>query len=219
MDLYHFDPMITMKKGVGSLHLPLHYLRLVIFLSSAIGHLAVAVPYALICGHEDGLNGHRMYDRMKAIKCHRAELWWDISGEMVANVCFWILTGIKLGFVRGVCTHFTIWIIAGYLFCFFTQASHLQEECFAKEEDLKHLSFAKRQVLSSIDFTPGSEFWSHVSGGLNMQAPHHCFPSVSAAHLRSLYPLFRKICKKHGVQLKETISVSEFLQGFFQLTN
>lgn len=87
------------------------------------------------------------------------------------------------------------------------------------EQEKEKLSFAKRQVLSSLDFSADSSFWGHVSGGLNTQAIHHCFPSVSAMHLRDIYPQFRKVCLKHGVKLKEASSLSAFLWGFVEFSN
>jgi len=123
------------------------------------------------------------------------------------------------GFVKGICVQMSIYTISSFLFAFFTQTSHLQEECFLDGKGFETLSFAKRQVATSMDFATDSPFWGHVSGGLNTQAIHHCFPSVSAMHLRALYPRFRKVCKEHGVELKEARSLSDFVWGFVQFAN
>jgi len=112
-----------------------------------------------------------------------------------------------------------VYTISSYLFSFFTQVSHLQEECHPDEKDMAKYSFAQRQVVTSIDFAADSAMWGHISGGLNTQAIHHCFPSVSAMHLRELYPKFRKVCRKHGVQLKESPSLTEFVGGFIHFAN
>ena len=124
------------------------------------------------------------------------------------------------GFVNGTCYQMSIFTISGLLFAFFTQVSHLQEDCHMdKVEDWDKLSFAMRQVKSSMDVSPDSAFWGHLSGGLNTQAIHHCFPSISAMHLRAMYPGFREVCKKHGVELKEAPDLSSFLQGFIAFSN
>merc|ERR1712232_1215222 len=123
------------------------------------------------------------------------------------------------GFVHGFCFFLSVIVVVSYLFSFFTQVSHLQQECFLDEKKRDELSFAKRQVLSSMDFAADSFWWGHISGGLNTQAIHHCFPSVSAMHLREMYPKFRVICKKHGVQLKEASSLWSFVWGFISLAN
>jgi hypothetical protein len=38
-------------------------------------------------------------------------------------------------------------------------------------------------------------------------------------HLRALYPGFRKVCQKHGVELKEATSLGSFLWGFVHFSN
>jgi len=219
VDLYHYDPIITLEKGVGSVNPVLHILRVVYLMSSAIPHLALVVPYGLLCGHIDAAHGHRMYDRVKAIMAHRAVLRWELLAETGALIAFWVVCYSYHGCFKAICYQMSVYVISSYCFSFFTQVSHLQEECFIDPKKLEELSFAKRQVASSMDFAADSPFWGHISGGLNTQAIHHCFPSVSAMHLRALYPKFRQVCKKHGVQLKEASSLSSFVWGFIQFSN
>lgn len=219
VDLYHFDPVITLQKGVGRVHIVLHCIRLVYILSTAIPHLAIVVPYNLLFGQVDPAHGHQMYDRIKGIRSHRAELKWHILGEMIPLFVFFGVGYSYMGFTRFLCYQMSIYTLTSYLFCFFTQVSHLQEECFEEPGKPAQLSFAKQQVASSMDFAPHSRFWGHVSGGLNTQALHHCFPSVSAMHLRELYPIFRQVCRDHGVLLKEAPSMAAFVHGFIQFAN
>lgn len=219
VDLYHFDPVITLKKGVGTVHVILHYIRLLFIMSSAIPHLLMVVPYGLLFGQVDPAHGHAQYDRVKSIEAHRAELRTDLVLEMLAQIVFWAISGYFNGFIKGVCIQLSVMVISSYLFSFFTQVSHLQEECHLDPKTVAQLSFAKRQVMTSIDFAADSAVWGHISGGLNTQAIHHCFPSVSAMHLRALYPAFRKVCRKHGVELKESPSLSEFVMGFVHFAN
>jgi len=218
VDLYHFEPVVTLQKGVGSTNLFLHILRLVYLLSSSIPHLEGVVPYALLCGHIDPAHGHRMYDRVRAIKAHRAELKWEMLLELMFQVAFWVFCYSWQG-GKSLCYQMSIYVVSSYLFSFFTQVSHLQEDCFVDDKKREELSFAKRQVASSMDFDGTSAFWGHISGGLNTQSIHHCFPSVSAMHLKALYPAFRKVCRKHAVQLKEAPSLGEFVWGFVQFAN
>lgn len=219
VDLYHFDPLVILQKGMGTVNPFLHMLRLMFLLSTAMPHLAGVVPYGLLCGHIDPAHGHRMYDRVKAIQVHRAELKWEMLVELCLQIAFYAMCYSYHGFVKAICYQMSIYLISSYCFSFFTQLSHLQEECFLDPKKREKLSFAKRQVASSMDFAPDSVFWGHISGGLNTQAIHHCFPSVSAMHLRALYPKFRKVCKEHGVPLKEAPSVREFVWGFVQFAN
>jgi len=219
VDLYHFDPIITLKSGEGTLPFVLHLTRLLFILSTAIPHLVFVVPYGLLFGQVEPLHGHRMYDRIKAILAHRQELRWDLFLEMAA-LCFYYYTCYCYhGLVKALCVQMSIYTISSYLFTFFTQVSHLQHDCFPEKGGFKDLSFAKRQVFSSMDFAADSRFWGLVSGGLNTQAIHHIFPSVSAMHLRSLYPRFREVCERHGVVLKEARSLRSFVWGFVQFAN
>lgn len=219
VDLYHFDPVMVMQKGVNSVNIFLHYTRVFIITSTTMLHESMVIPYMLIVGHRDALNGHKMFDRIKAIESHRAELRVEMIIEVVCMLAYFLLVFSVQGVIKGLCYQLSVFALTGYLFIFFTQVSHLQEECFMDEKDRDKLSFAKQQVTASMDFATDSTLWSHVSGGLNMQALHHILPAVSAMHLQELYPKFRQICRKHDVQLKEATSLSTFLRGCLTLSN
>jgi fatty acid desaturase len=220
VDLYHFDPILILKKGEGTVHIVLHYIRIIFLMSTAVAHLALVVPYGLITGHVDPKDGHAQYDRVMNIQSTRAELRRDMVTQVMMTVLFFAWVGYHNGFINGICQQMSILTISGLFFAFFTQVSHLQEECHMDNaEDWDKLSFAMRQVKSSMDFSADSAVWGHISGGLNTQAIHHCFPSISAMHLRAMYPGFREVCKKHGVELKEAPSLSSFLLGFVAFSN
>lgn len=219
VDLYHFNPLITMKSGVNSVNIVLHFVRVLYLMATSMPHLTLVVPYGLVFGQTDPAHGHKMYDQVQSIIAHRAELRLEIIGEMVAQFLFWCVCAYYQGPVRALCLNMMAATISSYCFSFFTQVSHLQEECFADEKTLETLSFAKRQVFTSKDFSADSPFWGHISGGLNTQAIHHCMPSISAMHLREMYPKFRQVCKKHGVEVKEEASLASHLWGFIAFSN
>lgn len=219
VDLYHFDPIVTLQSGVGHVHPALHALRLLVILSSAILHLVLVVPYGLLFGQVDPVPGHRMYDRIKAIDAHRAELRREMVLELVALLAYFSLCWSQHGLIKGICVQMSIYTISSLHFSLFTQVSHLQEECFVDKQESKNLSFARRMVTTSVDYATDSAFWCHMSSGLNTQSLHHCFPAVSAIHLRALYPGFRKVCKEHRVLLKEASSLTHVVWGFLQFSN
>lgn len=219
VDLYHYDPIMSLEKGARSTNWFLHGLRCMYLLSTAVVHLQVVVPYGLVVGNVDPAHGHRMYDRMKPIEHFRALLRWELIAEFGLQVLYYYGIYRMQGFVPALCFFMSVMAVKGYCFSFFTQVSHLQEECFLDEKKREELPFAKRQVLASVDFSADSFFWGHISGGLNTQALHHVLPSVSAMHLRDMYPKFRVVCKKHGVHLNEATDVKKFLWGFFSLSN
>jgi len=218
VDLHHFDPVISMKAGVNSINIVLHYLRLIYIMSTSIAHLVLVVPYGLLFGQTDPAHGHKMYDQCHSILAHRAELRWEMVGEVIAQIGFWATCAYFQGAMAALCFNMSIFTVSSYCFAFFTQVSHLQEECFFDPNDEK-LSFAERQVKSSKDFSADSAFWGHISGGLNTQAIHHCLPSISAMHLREMYPKFRQVCKAHGVEVKEADSLRAFVMGFISFAN
>jgi len=219
VDLYHFDPIITLKNGVGTVHALLHFLRVTLIFSTAIPHLAIVVPYGLLCGQVDPMHGHRMYDHFRDTMAYRKSLRGDILAELLALFGFFGLVYYMQGLAKGLAFHMSIMVVTSYLFSFFTQVSHLQAECFPDAKAQAEPSFMKRQVTTAMDFSADSALWGHVSGGLNTQAIHHCVPSVSAMHLRALYPKFRQVCRKHSVELKEARSLGAFLWGFIQFSN
>jgi len=219
VDLFHFSPFMTLKKGEGTIPQALHYLRVVLLCAFVYPHLTFAVPYGLLFGHVDPLHGHKMYDQFSFGDKYRRQLRGDIALEVLAIVAFLCLVFRIQGFVKGLCFYLSVNVVTSYLFSFFTQVSHLQEECFLDPLEKSKLSFMRYQASTSMDFAADSFFWGHVSGGLNTQTIHHCLPSVSAMHLRSLYPKFRQVCMRHGVQLKEATSLIAFVWGFIQVSN
>lgn len=219
VDLHHFDPVMTFNKDSRKIHPVLHAMRLIYLFSTAVPHLSIVVPYGLLFGHSDPANGHKMYDRIPAIQAHRSMLKRELFAEFVALMLWFGFCGYTQGIVKGLWTQLSIYAVSSYLFCFFTQVTHLQEECFISEDKKKSMSWAQRQVSTCIDFAPDSVVWGHMAGGLNTQALHHCIPSVSAMHLRSLYPKFRRVCRKHDVDLKMAPSLCDFITGFITFSS
>jgi len=219
VDLYHFNPLIILQKGVGSVSEGLHFLRLFFMCATVYPHLAIVVPYGVLVGQVDPMNGHKMYDHFKDAEPYRKQLRKSMAVEAIALFGFFCLVCSFLGLAKGMSFYLAISAVSSYIFCFLTQVSHLQEECFLDAKAQEKLTFMQYQASTSMDFCPESAIWGHVSGGLNTQAIHHCLPPISAMHLRFLYPKFRQVCKKHGVQLKESPSMSQFVWGFIQVAN
>jgi len=221
VDLHHF-PMFEFtgdKKSYDPRPFLAHLFMLFMVTSTTIEHLVLVVPYSIIFGHYDLLTGEVMYGKIKSIATHRAELFFRITGEFVGTIAFLVYSGYHMGVIKGFVYHMTVYLVASYIFTFFTQVSHFQSECFEKKEDEREKSWAKRQVASSMDFAPDSHLWAQLSGGLNTQAIHHVMPAVSAMHLRSLYPKFRAVCQKHNVELKENVSMDSFFWGYVNFAN
>lgn len=83
------------------------------------------------------------------------------------------------------------------------QVSHIQLDAEGPSADLAKLHWARRMALTSVDYSQGSWLWCYLTIGLNMQSLHHILPGVSYSQLPRLYPEYRRVCAKHGVQLLE----------------
>lgn len=67
-------------------------------------------------------------------------------------------------------------LITGWLLAFMFQVAHVVEEVdypaaqkHADGSERVELDWAKAQVATTADFSPGSFFWLHFSGGLSYQ--------------------------------------------------
>ncbi len=65
------------------------------------------------------------------------------------------------------------------------------------------LSWAKLQLLATIDYNPGSVLLNWTLGGFNAHTLHHLLPNVSHVHYVKLLPMFRELCKKHELPYME----------------
>jgi len=89
------------------------------------------------------------------------------------------------------------YMVSSLCFMTVTQISHIQEAC--QNANVAHEPDAyKRQVMTSMDYSPDSRLVGFLTGGLNMQSIHHVLPSISSTHYRKMYPKFREVCIKHG---------------------
>lgn len=90
--------------------------------------------------------------------------------------------------------------IFSFLFMLNTQLAHLNEET---ENDQRPQSkcWYKHQLATTVDFATDSRLHWFVSGGLNLQVPHHLFPCVDHWHLPALRPIIQQVCKEHGVPM------------------
>lgn len=72
----------------------------------------------------------------------------------------------------------------------------------AKEEHKGKVSlndWAAVQCQTSVNWSPGSWFWNHVSGGLSHQIEHHLFPSICHTNYVYIQDVVEDTCKEYGV--------------------
>jgi len=62
----------------------------------------------------------------------------------------------------------------------------------------KGVCWYRAQVESSCTY--GAHISGYLTGGLNFQIEHHCFPRMSSAWYPYIMPTVKRVCKKHGVR-------------------
>eukprot|EP00940_MAST-03C_sp_MAST-3C-sp2_P000138 g138.t1 len=68
-----------------------------------------------------------------------------------------------------------------------------------REESVPLNDWAAVQCQTSVNWSSGSWFWNHVSGGLNHQIEHHLFPSICHTNYVHIHPIVQKTCAEFGV--------------------
>lgn len=59
--------------------------------------------------------------------------------------------------------------------------------------------WAAVQCQTSVNWSVGSWFWNHFSGGLNHQIEHHLFPSICHTNYVDIQDIVQATCKEFGV--------------------
>jgi linoleoyl-CoA desaturase len=100
--------------------------------------------------------------------------------------------------------------------------SHLSDYVSHPEPDEAgrlNMSWPTLQMCTSIDYNAGSVFFNWTLGGFNAHALHHLLPNISHVHYLDILPVFRELCKKHGITYMEMpyreslLSHFRFLKG------
>jgi linoleoyl-CoA desaturase len=71
------------------------------------------------------------------------------------------------------------------------------------EDNKLHMSWAKLQMQTSIDYNTESVFFNWTLGGFNAHALHHLLPNICHVHYIKILPIFRELCKKHNITYME----------------
>merc|ERR1711862_872778 len=59
--------------------------------------------------------------------------------------------------------------------------------------------WAAVQCQTSVNYSSGSWFWNHFSGGLCHQIEHHLFPSICHTNYVYIQDTVQKTCEEYGV--------------------
>lgn len=214
VDLYHFLPVArTTRFSRYCPQFAFQAMSVFAVLPTSVCHLMFVVPLDLLTRYVDPVTHTRRYEQCENVDDLVEGAKVSMLIEFVLSLAWLLSLAAVHGFAKASKWLAMSYSIASFCFIVFTQGAHLQEDCMT-DKDAADRSWAKRQVLTAVNFDPDSLFWSMASGGLNTQAIHHILPTVSACHLRGMYPRFREVCEKHGVDLKEASGIRAFFGGF-----
>lgn len=96
-------------------------------------------------------------------------------------------------------------LVTGWMLALLFQVAHVQAEAeWPRPERSGGVARVRRgwaaaQVATTTNFSPGSIFWTHFSGGLNHQIEHHLFPGVCHVYYPAIQPIVEATCKEFGV--------------------
>eukprot|EP00850_Spirogloea_muscicola_P007825 SM000040S14837 [mRNA] locus=s40:583348:590425:- [translate_table: standard] len=111
--------------------------------------------------------------------------------------------------VHGQFINFSLFLLSqlmtGWILAFMFQVAHVVDEAeFYNPSNSSRLAtiprgWAAAQVATTTDFSHGSFFWTHFSGGLNYQIEHHLFPAMCHVHYPSIQPIVQRTCEEFNV--------------------
>eukprot|EP00850_Spirogloea_muscicola_P016783 SM000139S00100 [mRNA] locus=s139:106595:117233:+ [translate_table: standard] len=127
--------------------------------------------------------------------------------------------------VHGQFTNFSLFLLSqlmtGWILAFMFQVAHVVDEAeFYNPSNAGRLAtiprgWAAAQVATTTDFSHGSFFWTHFSGGLNYQIEHHLFPAMCHVRYPSIQPIVQRACEEFNVPYHCFQSFWSALQSHF----
>lgn len=93
-------------------------------------------------------------------------------------------------------------LVAGWMLAFMFQVAHVTPDVeYVRRDSSGRVArgWAELQAATSADFSHGSFFWTHMSGGLNYQVVHHLFPGICHVHYPKIAPIVLDTCKEFNV--------------------
>jgi linoleoyl-CoA desaturase len=99
------------------------------------------------------------------------------------------------------------------------QLAHVVEDLHFQQNEGDTMSipveWAVHQVQTTSNFATRSWLVNWCLGGLNHQVEHHLFPRISHVHYRSLGPIVKRVCERHGIVYHEHRTVLQALRSHF----
>ncbi len=74
-----------------------------------------------------------------------------------------------------------------------------QKQIKSSDRKVPYNDWAAVQCQTSVNWSKGSWFWNHMSGGLNHQIEHHLFPSICHTNYVYIQDVVEDTCREFGV--------------------
>ena len=117
------------------------------------------------------------------------------------------------------------WVGMSIIWTLMTQTSHVQRQTQpgSAQAEAEPECWTARQIGTSLDYSVGSPMATALTAGLNAQGLHHAMPAVSMAHFPSMYLEYEQICRRHGVEPRQSrdlgTATQEMLEFVFALND
>lgn len=93
--------------------------------------------------------------------------------------------------------------VSSYWLALLFQVNHVAEGVYFPPLDKKTMvvdkDWAELQVVTTLDYSHGSWFWTFASGALNYQSTHHLFPGVNQYYYPAIAPIVLQTCREFNV--------------------
>jgi len=106
-------------------------------------------------------------------------------------------------------------LVAGVLFGYFSQITHVQEEVLWPHEKSIDEDWAELQVRTAVDYCQESYFWTYISGNLNYQVIHHLFPSVAPHKYHTINHILIKKIEEFKLKYVVMGNIGKVIDGHF----
>ena len=136
-------------------------------------------------------------------------LTWKGLILFITRIIFWIYYRIFLPIMFGKFWYliFVEYFVTSLILVILSQMNYgiLKKRIFKTQHSkYKDFHFSKdrwmyQQIIDSCNFSPGSWFWNHITGGLNHQIEHCLFPGINHVHYPKIASIVQQICYENNV--------------------
>jgi len=146
---------------------------------------------------------------------------WTLSMQIITKSIFFAYSLIVPiyyhGIIWGLILNSCLFAVNSYVFSLLFAVNHLTDKADfpSSGDDQIERDWAKLQVETSTNFSVGSAFALHYSGGLNYQIEHHLFPYICHMHLPKISPIVQQTCKEYGVRYYAFETYFDAIRGYY----